>query len=56
MANIVPLRKDQHKNLKVSSKRTLDHMKEQHIAPITAREFAQAATSYPVVLIKDNNR
>jgi hypothetical protein len=56
MANVVPVRKAQHQNLKVSTKRTLDHMKGQHIAPVTAREFAQAATSYPIVLIKDQNR
>jgi len=56
MANVVPVRKDQHKNLKVATKRTLSHVKEQHLAPITAREFTQAATSYPIVLIKDKNR
>jgi len=53
MANVVPVRKAQHQNLKVATKRTLDHVKTQHIAPITAREFSQAATSYPIVLIKD---
>jgi len=56
MANVVPLRKDQHKNLKVASKRTLEHVKDQHIAPITAREFARAAISYPIVIIKDQDR
>jgi len=56
MANVVPVKKDQHQNLKVSTKRTLEHVKNQHIAPITAREFQQAATSYPIVLIKDNDR
>jgi hypothetical protein len=53
MANIVPVKKDQHKNLKVATKRDLKHVEKQHIAPITAREFAQAATSYPVVFVKD---
>ncbi|NQZ21322.1 MAG: SapC family protein [Colwellia sp.] len=56
MANVVPVRKDQHKNLKVASTRTLKHVKDQHIAPITAREFARAATSYPIVIIKDQDR
>jgi len=56
MANVVPLRKDQHKNLKVATQRTLEHVKEQHIAPITAREFARAAISYPIVIIKDQDR
>jgi hypothetical protein len=53
MANIVPVRKDQHKNTKIASKRDLSHVANQHIAPISAREYAQAATSYPVVLVKD---
>lgn len=53
MANIVPVRKDQHQNLKVSSKRDLSHVANQHIAPISAREYAQAAISYPIVLVKE---
>jgi hypothetical protein len=53
MANIVPVKKEEHKNIKVASKRSLEHMATQHIAPISAREYAQAATSYPVVLVKD---
>ncbi|MFT5757739.1 MAG: hypothetical protein ACI9LM_002475 [Alteromonadaceae bacterium] len=53
MANIVPVRKDQHQNTKIASKRDLAHVANQHIAPISAREYAQAATSYPVVLVKD---
>jgi hypothetical protein len=53
MANIVPVRKDQHKDTKISTKRDLAHVANQHIAPISAREYAQAATSYPVVLVKD---
>ncbi|XPF93015.1 SapC family protein [Colwellia sp. RE-S-Sl-9] len=53
MANNVPVRSDQHKNLKVASQRNLAHVADQHIAPINALEFAQAATSYPVILVKD---
>lgn len=53
MANIVPVRKDQHKNLKVSSQRNLAHVANQHIIPVLAQEFAQASTSFPVVLVKD---
>jgi len=53
MANIVPVKKDQHQNLKVSAKRDLAHAEKQHIIPVNAREFAQAATSYPVVFVKD---
>ncbi len=53
MANIVPVRKDEHKNLKISAKRNLAHAANQHIVPVNAREFAQAATSFPVVFVKD---
>lgn len=53
MANIVPIKKEQHKKLKVSSKRNLAHAAKQHILPINAREFAQASTSFPVVFVKD---
>lgn len=53
MANNVPVKSDQHKNLKVSSQRDLSHVADQHIAPINALEFSQAATSYPIVIVKD---
>lgn len=53
MANIVPVRKDTHSKLTVSSKRTLAHVAKQHIVPINAREYAQAATCYPIILVKD---
>ena len=53
MANIVPVNKETHKNLKVATRRSLAHVANQHIVPLSAREFAQAATSYPIVFIKD---
>ena len=53
MTNIVAIKKEQHQNLKVATKRDLTEFAEQHIAPINVREFGQAATSYPVVLVKD---
>lgn len=53
MANNVPVKSDQHKNLKVASQRNLAHVATQHIAPINALEFAQAATSYPIILVKE---
>ncbi|PHS53217.1 MAG: hypothetical protein COB01_04545 [Lutibacter sp.] len=53
MANIVPVKKDLHKNLKIANKRNLAHAANQHIVPVNAHEFAQAATSYPIVFIKD---
>ena len=53
MANSVPVKIDQHKNLKVASQRDLSHVATQHIAPINALEFSQASTSYPIVIVKD---
>jgi len=53
MANIVPVRKDQHQNLKVVAQRDLSHLANQHIVPINAQEYAQASTSFPVILVKD---
>lgn len=53
MANIVPVNKEAHKDLTVASKRDLSHVANQHIIPVHAREFAQAATSYPIVLVKE---
>jgi len=53
MANLVPLKKEQHQNLKVSSQRNLSHVAKQHIVPVHAREYAQASTSFPILLVKD---
>ncbi|WDE05463.1 SapC family protein [Thalassomonas viridans] len=53
MANMVPVKKEQHQNLKVAAKRDLSHVANQHIVPVNAIEFAQAATSFPVVIVKD---
>ncbi|WP_448567748.1 SapC family protein [Thalassotalea ganghwensis] len=51
--NIVPIKKETHQNIKIANKRDLSHVANQHIVPVTAREFAQAATSYPIVAVKD---
>ncbi|SEL32980.1 SapC protein [Colwellia chukchiensis] len=53
MANITPIRKEKHQNIKVAAQRDLSHVANQHIAPITAPEYSQAATSYPVIIVKD---
>ena len=42
MANITPIKKETHKNIKIAAKRDLLHVANQHIAPITAPEYAQA--------------
>lgn len=53
MATITPIKKDTHKNLKVSSERTLTHANNQHIVPINATEFVKASNSFPIVIIKE---
>ncbi|MGL1958969.1 MAG: SapC family protein [Colwellia sp.] len=53
MANFVPIKKEQHQNLKISSKRDLSHVANQHIIPLVAAEFAQASASFPIVLVKN---
>lgn len=55
MANFVPVRKEQHQNLKLSKTRDLSHVAGQHILPVTATEFAQASASFPVVLVKNSD-
>jgi hypothetical protein len=51
--NIVPISPEAHKNLKVKVNTAPKHVEGQHIVPLTAPEFMQAATSFPIVLIKD---
>ncbi|MFD2165768.1 SapC family protein [Thalassotalea euphylliae] len=53
MANVAPIKKEQHQNLKVAAKRTLKHIEGQHIVPVTAPEFAKASNSFPVFIVKD---
>lgn len=55
MANFVPVRKEQHQNLKLASKRTIAHVAGQHIVSVTAAEYAQASASFPVVLVKNTD-
>jgi hypothetical protein len=53
MANFVAIKKEKHQNLKVSQKRNLAHVANQHIITITAAEYAQASASFPIVLVKN---
>lgn len=53
MAKLEPVKAEQHKNLKIAAKRSLKHISGQHIVPITAPEFSQGATSYPIFIVKD---
>jgi hypothetical protein len=52
MANVVPVRKDLHQKIKIANNRGLEHITNQHIAPITATEYAKAATNFPIFLVK----
>ncbi|MBO9491323.1 SapC family protein [Endozoicomonas sp. G2_1] len=54
MANLVPVKKEQHQNLKISAHRNLEHLADQHIAGAGAGEFAQLATSFPLFFVKDD--
>ena len=53
MANIVPVRQEQHKKLKLASTRNISHIKGQHIIPVSAAEYAQSSASFPIVLVKN---
>lgn len=53
MANFVPVKQEQHKNLKLTKQRDLSHVANQHIVPVTAAEYAQASASFPIVLVKN---
>ena len=53
MANFVAIKSDTHKNLKISQKRNLAHVQNQHIITITASEYAQSSASFPIVLVKN---
>ena len=52
MANVVPVRKNLHQNIKIATKRGLEHIANQHIAPISAREYPKAGNNFPIFLVK----
>ncbi len=53
MANIVPVRKEQHQKLKLATTRNISHVAGQHIIPISAAEYAQSSASFPIVFVKN---
>lgn len=53
MTNIVPIKKEQHKKLKLANTRNISHVAGQHIIPVSAAEYAQSSASFPVVLVKN---
>jgi len=53
MANIVPVRKEQHQKLKLATSRNILHVEGQHIIPVSAAEYAQSSASFPIVFVKN---
>jgi hypothetical protein len=53
MANFVPVRKEQHQNLKISNTRNISHVAGQNIIPVAAAEYAQTSASFPLVFVKN---
>lgn len=50
---LVPINKEQHKDLKVKTIEGFDYAKDFHIASLMVHEFARAASVYPIVFIED---
>ena len=53
MANFVPVRQEQHQKLKIANTRNISHAAGQHIVPVSAVEYAQSSSSFPIVLVKN---
>ncbi|GEA10691.1 SapC family protein [Alteromonas sp. KUL49] len=51
--NYVPLDKEKHKDLKIAVNNSFKYAKDTHLAAATIKEFAQLASTMPIVLIKD---
>ena len=52
---LVPVNKEQHKNLKVKEIKSFNFAKDFHIASIMVHEFVRAASVYPVVFLEDKD-
>ncbi|MCU7555519.1 SapC family protein [Alteromonas sp. ASW11-19] len=53
--NYIPLDKEKHKDTKVAVNNTFKYAKKTHLAAATIKEFAQLASTMPIVFIKDPN-
>lgn len=53
---LVPVNKEQHKNLKVKQIEGFGFARGFHIASLMVHEFARAASVYPIVFIEDKSR
>jgi hypothetical protein len=52
-AKMTPINSEVHKNIKIKSSQNFEHAKNQHMASISANEFAGAAVDYPIVFVKN---
>jgi hypothetical protein len=53
--NYIPLDKDKHKDLRVKTQHNFAHTKDAHLAAASLREYAQLASSMPIVFVQDPN-
>lgn len=53
--NYIPLDKEKHKDMKVAVNNTFKYAKNTHLAAASIKEFAQLASTMPIVFIKDPN-
>lgn len=53
MQKTKPVHPDQHAKIKVKKRIDFNELAQQQFSALTAQEFAQAASSYPVVMLKD---
>ncbi|AMX01994.1 SapC family protein [Microbulbifer thermotolerans] len=52
---IVPLRRDVHGKLKIRELASFEHVKNAHMVPVTAHEFARLGAEYPIVFVKNSD-
>ncbi len=53
--SIKPLHNEVHGKLKIKNGINVEFLKEQHLIPLVAHEFARTATEYPIVFVKNND-
>lgn len=51
---VVPLRQDIHRHLKLNTQLSFAEFSDRHLFPIAVHEFSRASTEYPVVFVKDS--
>ncbi|WP_394226450.1 SapC family protein [Pseudoalteromonas spongiae] len=55
MTDVVkPLHNVEHKDVKIKNGFNTDLVKDQHLVPVVAHEFARVANEYPIVFVKNN--